>query len=51
MFWILGMFWVPIVDTILPLSVYGDSVKEQPKAGMSGIINSDNFVKLLQYCC
>ena len=47
-----------IVDAIklcsrqnLLLRGHRDSVKEQPKVGMSGLNNSGNFVELLHYCC
>ena len=48
----------PVVDTTklcsrqnLPLRGHRDSVKEQPKVGVSGLNNSGNFVELLHYCC
>ena len=47
-----------MVDTIkicsrqnLSLRGHRDSVKEQPKVGMSGLNNSGNFVDLLHYRC
>ena len=50
--------FAPIVDTTklcrrqnLPLRGHHDSVKGQPKVGMSGKNNSGNFVELLHYCC
>ena len=52
------MLWAPTVNIIkfcsrknLPLRSHRDSVKEQPKVGISGLNNSGNLVELFHYPC